>query len=659
MPPRRSSFPLPPARGCMARAALVAATCLFSFGRLASAQDALADPGFAASTGLHTVHAVAMQSDGKILIGGEFTEVNGIGRFGLARLLPSGALDTTFTAGPTGIGRTIRSIAVLSNDQIVVAGDFNQFNGVARSRIVRLQANGTLDASFTSAVQFGYPQKVALDGLGRLVVAGEIGNGEGGALLRLTTTGAHDGTFPPMPGSAVYDFAIEPSGSIVFGGAFTQVGTTPRNRLARVSDAGVLDASFNPNAGGTIDAVALLADGRIAAGGIFSFMGGRPVNHLALLESTGEVVAGFSPLFNAGVTAVAQQSDGKLLVGGAFSMMGALTRSTLVRLNLDGTIDDTFIAPPWGANNSIRAIVVQPDLKVLVGGHFGQAPARPQRNIGRMLPRLPTLDPPTAFAVTAVVGNTLYLQWLAPQGGLTPTGYLLEGGVMPGQTLASIPTGGTATTFSVNAPTGVFYLRMISTTGNARSGPSNEIRVAVNVLEPPMPPTALLGMVNGSQLTLSWTPPATGGATGYLLTVTGSAAVALAIPNAESFPFSGVPPGIYTLALSAQNSEGTSGPSNSVTLSFPQACTGVPRAPAQFSVSRAGNTLAVSWQPPTSGPAVSGYVLRVSGPISGAIALATRSIAGAVPPGTYSLTVGATNGCGAGVATAPQAVTVP
>jgi hypothetical protein len=127
----------------------------------------------------------------------------------------------------------------------------------------------------------------------------------------------------------------------------------------------------------------------------------------------------------------------------------------------------------------------------------------------------------------------------------------------------------------------------------------------------------------------------------------------------DSFRFSGVPPGTYTLAVRATNAAGSSPASNPVTLTFPASCTGVPQAPANPLVTKAGNVLEATWHPPVAGPAPTGYVLHVSGTFSGAFPLASRAISGAVGPGSYALSVSAVNACGSGPATAPVTVAVP
>ena len=85
----------------------------------------------------------------------------------------------------------------------------------------------------------------------------------------------------------------------------------------------------------------------------------------------------------------------------------------------------------------------------------------------------------------------------------------------------------------------------------------------------------------------------------------------------DTFTFSGVPAGTYTLSLRASNGTGAGGSSNAVTLTFPGPCSGAPLPPTNFLAYKSGTTIFVVWDPPTGGPAATGYVLNVSGSLSG------------------------------------------
>lgn len=272
----------------------------------------------------------------------------------------------------------------------------------------------------------------------------------------------------------------------------------------------------------------------------------------------------------------------------------------------------------------------------------------------------PGPQPPSGLIASSIVGNSVTLRWSPPALGAAPTGYVLEGGVSPGEVLASIPTGGASPVYTVTVPSGTFHVRVHTLAGSSRSGPSNEIRIVVNVPESPSAPANLLGLVNGSALGLAWQNTFAGGApTSLLLDVTGAISASIPLGLSETFSYPDVPAGTYTMRLRAVNDSGTSDASNPVTLTFPGSCSGVPLPPAAFLAYRIGTTIYVLWDPPASGPAPAGYVLNVTGAYVGTVATTSRSLSGTVGPGSYTLSVAATNECGDSAPTPAQTVTIP
>lgn len=341
----------------------------------------------------------------------------------------------------------------------------------------------------------------------------------------------------------------------------------------------------------------------------------------------------------------------------------------------NGTVNVAFAyaGTPWTATTTTPWITIQAPAGGSANGAvtFSAAPNTSSaartgtivvalKTITVTQPAVTTPQPPTGLFASSIVGNTLTLRFTPPVTGPAPTGFILEGGVNPGEALASIPTGSTAPIFTIEAPDGAFYVRMRTVTAAGTSGPSNEIRVFVRAPAAPSPPTNLLATVNGSSLALAWRNTNGGGApTTMVLDVTGTFNGSLAIPLGDSGRFDGVPSGTYTLALRAANSAGSSTASNSVTIEVPGACTGAPLPPANFAVVRTGNHLQLFWDPADTGPAPTDFVLTVTGAIDAAVPLSVRTIAATVPPGTYNLSLQARNACGSSAATAVQTVVVP
>lgn len=271
----------------------------------------------------------------------------------------------------------------------------------------------------------------------------------------------------------------------------------------------------------------------------------------------------------------------------------------------------------------------------------------------------PGLAPPQNLRVVTLAGNSLTLAWNPSPIGILPTGFVIEGGPGPQSEVARVPAEGLATVLTVSAPVGVFHIRVRSTLGQVDSEPSPEIRVNVGVPESPSAPSDLLGLADGSSVLLTWQNTFAGGApTSIVLDVTGAAAGSIPLAVIDRFSVAGVPPGTYSVSVRAVNSSGSSGPSNPVTLTVPGTCAS-PQVPTQFSASKIGQTIVAVWSPPAAGPAPDGYLVGVTGSFHGSLQTTELTLSGAAGPGTYVLSVAATNGCGTSAATPAQTVTIP
>lgn len=266
---------------------------------------------------------------------------------------------------------------------------------------------------------------------------------------------------------------------------------------------------------------------------------------------------------------------------------------------------------------------------------------------------------PTNLRVLSMTGNTVRLGWTLPAVGPPVSAIQLEGGSAPGQVLGSVALPPT-TEATLTLPAGALYLRVRALAGGVLTDPSNELLARVGVAALPSAPTNLLGLAQGSALRLSWMNTYAGGAPAQLsLNVSGSLSASVPIGLVDSFTFTSVPPGTYTFSVVATNASGASAPTEPVTLTFPAGCSGAPQTVTNVAAYRIGNTLSVSWEPPSSGAAPTSYVLNVSGSYVGSISTTLRAMSGVVPPGTYNLSVVAVNACGAGTGSPIQAVVVP
>lgn len=462
-----SVAPLKQVRGAL----LITLLCLLAIltcVEAASAQSAL--DGFNPNMD-GVVRAVVVQADGNVLAGGSFTHVGMSTRNRLARLTISGALDASFNPNLDG---DVYALAVQPDGAILVGGDFGHVGAMVRSRLARLHRNGALDSNFAPAAN-GIVHALAVQGDGKVLVAGAFTQISGQMrlyLARLHSDGSVDASFAPALNGAVYAVLVQRDGAIVIGGAFTQVDGQTRNHIARLDASGNLDAAFDPDADNVVRALGLQFGGKIVIGGDFTQVGGQPRTHLARVSATGAVdsapavaidapvhallvqadgafvaggaftqVAGqphhrlvrfshdgapdaaFAPDLADAVLTLAEQPDNNLLIGGAFTQAGGETRRYLARLYPGGALDANFdpVVDAGGAEVNIKALAIQPDGRILVGGAFTSIDGQPRRRLARLLPD-GSLDP----TFTAGADQDIWAIAVQPDGKIIVAGGFTE-----------------------------------------------------------------------------------------------------------------------------------------------------------------------------------------------------------------------------------------
>ncbi|MBX7221059.1 MAG: hypothetical protein K1Y36_14015 [Blastocatellia bacterium] len=316
------------------------------------------------------VNVVAVQPDGKILVGGTFGSIAGQSRGNLARLNSNGTLDTIFTANVTGTSASVNAILVQPDGKILVGGFYTGIGGQSRTGLARLNSDGSVDLSFNPNPN-SQVLTLALQGDGKIVLGGtfsSVGGQTRRNIARLNPDGTLDTGYNPNANSLVLSVAVQPDGKALAGGFFTNIGGQSRIAIARLNSDGTADPAFNPGAsGGEVGCLALQADGKILLGGSFTGVAGNTRNRLARLDSNGGIDPTFNPNANGTVNAIAVQPDGKVVASGSFTSVGGQTRNRLARVNPDGTLDGLF---SLGADNTVLTLGLQADGKILAGGNF-------------------------------------------------------------------------------------------------------------------------------------------------------------------------------------------------------------------------------------------------------------------------------------------------
>ena len=384
-----------------------------------------------------TVFEIKILPDGKILVGGFFSTYNGVAKAGIVRLNVDGTLDTTFNPGGTGLTGTAQTIAVQTDGKILITGSgISAYNGVQRFSIVRLNADGTLDTSFTSpftSTQFIEEVDVQTDG--KLMIGGGIGIGSPlrSGVARLNSDGSLDSSFNPAGGGTdegVAAMAIQPDGKILIGGAFSNYNGTPRSKVARINPDGSLDSSFVPPAlsGTATEYFAVQNDGKILIAGNY---GGNPlITVLLRLNSDGSADSTFQAAQADSLGYhVGLQADGKILLSGFFNVVNGQPRNCIARLNTDGTLDTSFNPSLIGFGYA-AAIVLQTDGKLIAAGNFNKANGAARNNVARFNAD-GTLD--TSFAVGSGTFPDLNIfSNIVNAAAIQPDGKILIGGLFGG-----------------------------------------------------------------------------------------------------------------------------------------------------------------------------------------------------------------------------------
>ena len=368
------------------------------------------------------VLAIAVQTDGKILAGGNFGSLapNGgvsVTRHNIARLETDGRADRTLDLNMAG--GFVTGAAVQPDGRILIGGSFTSVSGITQNNIARLNTDGALDLQFDPFPN-DFVHSIAVQADGKILVGGfftHIGAGGGEDRNRIARLGAATGladSFNPNADREIFSIAVQSDGKILAGGRFTTIGGQSRLSIVRLDPATGLADSFNPSANERIFCIAVQLDGKILVGGSFTHIGGQTRNHIARLDPATGLADSFNPNADGNVYAFAVQPDGRILVGGLFSNIGGQARNNIARLDpVTGTADS--FNP--NATNAIFSIALQADEKILAGGSFSTIGGQPRNNIAR-------LDPVTGAADSWNPDANAFLYSVAVQAD----GKILAGG---------------------------------------------------------------------------------------------------------------------------------------------------------------------------------------------------------------------------------------
>jgi uncharacterized delta-60 repeat protein len=350
-------------------------------------------------------------NDDKIIVCGEFTEISGISRNKIARLNSNGTLDTSFNIG-TGFNSIVTKAIIQDDGKIVVIGSFTEFNGVSRNSIARLNSDGTLDTTFNigTGVVYGIEQEriydITMQNDGKFIITGSFltFNGVPSWLIaRINTNGSLDNTFVVSTGAnygPIRCVESQNDGKVIISGGFTSYNGISINQVARLNTDGSLDTTFNIGSGVTsanftpeILDIVVQNDNKVILCGGLETINGITKNKIVRLNTDGSIDNSFNIGtgflqnvdydINWGMQSLKILNNGKIIVVGQCAFYNGIIRKSLAMLNSDGSLDNVFNAS-YGADSWVMDSKVLNDGKILISGGFNTYYQTPKSKIAKL-----------------------------------------------------------------------------------------------------------------------------------------------------------------------------------------------------------------------------------------------------------------------------------
>jgi uncharacterized delta-60 repeat protein len=352
------------------------------------------------------ISAVFVEPDGSILAE-IFVPIEGQQ---FLRFSSSGVLDPASKRRFT-IQAAVTKLAGQPDGKLLTTGDFDLVDGVRTGPLIRLDNNGNLDAGFHPPVIDATPRgrDLNLERNGSILFS--VTDGYQFPQMRLTPDGSIDPGFPRQNLGAYFKVL----------GDDRIVTADHSNVVRRLLNDGNVDSTFSATQvtfGGTygnfVVDLGIQADGKVLVAGNGDFFGSihsipRKAG-VVRLNPYGGVDTSFNPPAfsqNSRLNCVAIQADGKILLGGRFDSSVPPTLPNIIRLNSDGSLDNTFTATP---DYTVSAILAEDGGTILIGGGFSKVNGQPAAGVARLQPN-GQLDP--SFTLDTGSGAVYALTLLA------------------------------------------------------------------------------------------------------------------------------------------------------------------------------------------------------------------------------------------------------
>ncbi len=285
--------------------------------------------GVTTGTSTPLIRKIVVKNDNKIILVGLFEVYNGVSKNSIVRLNEDGSIDNSFNLNNIGVqaNRTVYDIGLQQDEKIVISGNFATYNGTTVKKVIRLNLDGQLDNSLNVGTLFDGSDPISFDIQpdGKLLVGVILPFGTlSGTLVRLHSNGIHDTSFELNRYAEIrsynnwQNFLVLPNGKILT--------SCLNNRLERINTDGTLDVSFDATYG-----------------------------------------------FNDKVTQLVELDNGQKMVVGEFNRYNNISTKSIIKLNADNTINNSFNLDDGLIYPTIKKILVQEDGKIIASvRHYGQ-----------------------------------------------------------------------------------------------------------------------------------------------------------------------------------------------------------------------------------------------------------------------------------------------
>jgi len=332
-----------------------------------------------------TVQNTIETSDSKYMVTGSFSDYSGTALDEVVKLNTTGSISDTFTLGGGFTGGVVFKVIETSDNKFMFVGAFTAYSGVTANRIMKLNSDGTIDNTFDSGTGFDAATTV-YDILetsdNKFVVVGTFSQYSGvtrNRIVKINTNGAIDDTFDYSTGfgssSNIYRIIETSDNKYLIAGQFSSYNSTSANNAVLIDSGGTIDSSFKNGPFNTLcHDVIETSDSKYLFVGAFTAYSGVTANRIMKLNVNGTIDFSFTggSGFNSGGASrlyIINTTDNKQLIGGNFTTYSGVTVNRIVKLNNNGTVDESFDMGT-GFNGSVDSLLNTSDDKYLIGGNF-------------------------------------------------------------------------------------------------------------------------------------------------------------------------------------------------------------------------------------------------------------------------------------------------